>query len=451
MNKDIETITEFLKIEIQKQLLFLVDFNKKERTFLEFELEIQKSIKELGRSILEKMIPIVYGNGYEGSKVKISDEETYSCVLRCNPRNLKTIFGNIVIKRAYYQFDQDGSSLGLLDKRLDIHGYKISPALRYFAGLTGTVTTFREASDILQRLNGISLSSSEIDILTEQKANEAYKFHEEKIVNIELDCNGKILPADINADQENIERIIYLECDGCFVPTISEWRECKTLLLFETEKIEDKVQIKNKFYYSTTNGIDYFKKQVKIKLEEYCKQTRVKVVCVGDGAHWIWNMCRELIPQGRVEILDWYHVAERIGIICAELFPENESEKTAAMTEILGYFYADKYDDAVVKLNQLYEKTKDKQLKEKIYLQLAYFESNKDRIHYPEYVKKGYLIGSGAVESANKYVIQRRLKLPGIRWTNENANNMAHIRTEYINGNIEEIYNIKQNPLTAIT
>lgn len=446
MNKEVETVRELLCSEIEKQLLFLVQFNAKEQPFLEFELEVQKSMREIGRSVLEKMIPIVYGDGYKGAQVKISEEETYSCVLRSNPRNLKTIFGNIVIRRAYYQFDQTGGSVGLLDKELGIHNYRISPALRYFAGLTGTVTTFREASDLLQRLNGITLSSSEIDVLTEEKANEVYQQHDSQIADMAIETSGQMLPANI-VSSENPEKIVYLECDGCFVPTITEWRECKTLLLFET----DGQEIKNKIYYSTTNGVDYFKKQVKMKLEQYCKDSKVKVICIADGAHWIWNLCKELIPQQRVEILDWYHVVERIGILCAELYPENESERTTSMTEIVGYFYDDKYENVVTKLNQLYTQTKSKELKEKIYLQITYFDNNKERIHYPVYRKSGYAIGSGAVESANKYVIQRRLKLPGIRWTNENANNMAHLRTEYINGNFDRIYDIRQNPLTAIT
>lgn len=450
MNKEVEDLKLLLASEVDKQLNALLDFNIKQSSFLEFELQIQKNIKEFGRLILEKMIPLVYGDGYKGSKVNVSEEETYSCVLRKNPRNLKTIFGSIKIVRAYYQFDQSGASLGLLDKDLQIHNYKISPALRYFAGLTGTVTTFREAADILQRLNGIRLSSSEIDVLTEEKAKEAYEIHDEKIAEIQLDRLEKVPPANVEIS-DNPEKVVYLESDGCFVPTKDDWKECKTLLLFEAEEKDGKSVIKNKLYYSTTNGAAYFKKQVKVKIEEYCSDSKVKFVCIGDGAAWIWNICKELIPKGRVEILDWYHVAERVGIIAAELYPDNETERGELRHELKGYLYNGEHEKAVAKLNQLYEQTRSKELKGLIFQQLGYFDNNKERMHYPDYVKQGYAIGSGAIESANKYVIQRRLKLPGIRWTSENANNMAHIRTEYINGKLDELYGIKENPLLAIT
>lgn len=45
---------------------------------------------------------------------------------------------------------------------------------------------------------------------------------------------------------------------------------------------------------------------------------------------------------------------------------------------------------------------------------IKYFESNAYRMNYPEYDRKGYYIGSGAIESAHRTVIQKRLKLAGL-------------------------------------
>jgi hypothetical protein len=226
IQEEIKKIELQLQDEVKKQLAELLAFDNQDRPFLEFELEIQKQSMELGRIILEKMIPLVYGDGYCGSKVVRSEEETYSCVLRKNPRKLKTVFGTIQITRAYYQRDESGGSLGLLDQELDIHNYMISPAVRYVAGLTGTVTSFREASDILQRTTGLRLSSSELDIVTETKAEEIAARAAEKVRSIPHDSNGRITPALIDTTNQP-ERIIYLECDGCYVPTEEEWRECK--------------------------------------------------------------------------------------------------------------------------------------------------------------------------------------------------------------------------------
>lgn len=447
---EIKKLESVLQNEIHDKLLSLLQFNTEKNNFLEFELSIYKKVIELGKTILENTIPLIYGDGYMGSKVIISEEETYSCVLRKNPRTLKTIFGDINMTRAYYQYDQTGGSLGLLDQKMDIHTYKTSPALRYYAGLTGTITSFREASDVLKRLNGIKLSSTEIDTLTESKAKEVQNQFSARIKKIPHDCDGRISPAILDISNKP-ERTVYLETDGCFVPTEEEWRECKTLLLFETEKKDDKILLKNKQYYSTIKGIIPFKKQVRTILEDYCDTSKVKVVCLGDGAKWIWRMVQELIPEGRTEILDWYHVSERIGEIALKLHPTNENNRKELRDEVNGYFYSSEYEKAIAKLNKIYEETKSDEVKELIYKDINYFDSNKERMNYKKYREEGYAIGSGAVESANKYVVQRRLKIPGSIWTVQNADAMAHLRAEYINGNMDKIYGIKENPLLGIT
>ncbi|MDR1084576.1 MAG: hypothetical protein LBP22_06860 [Deltaproteobacteria bacterium] len=47
---------------------------------------------------------------------------------------------------------------------------------------------------------------------------------------------------------------------------------------------------------------------------------------------------------------------------------------------------------------------------------LGYLKHHSDHIDYAAYIKKVYFIGSGATESANKSVVQSRLKQPGMRW-----------------------------------
>ena len=79
---------------------------------------------------------------------------------------------------------------------------------------------------------------------------------------------------------------------------------------------------------------------------------------------------------------------------------------------------------------------------------LKYFMGNKEKMRYEKFKEQGLCIGSGAIESANKYVVQRRLKLPGMKWNQRNANYMVHLRAEYINKKMDAFYGIKNNPLT---
>src|SRR3712207_7999778 len=58
------------------------------------------------------------------------------------------------------------------------------------------------------------------------------------------------------------------------------------------------------------------------------------------------------------------------------------------------------------------------------------FRSNAHRMEYPEYLARGWCIGSGAVESACKTVVGQRLKLAGMRWGEDGADALCHLRSE---------------------
>jgi len=60
-----------------------------------------------------------------------------------------------------------------------------------------------------------------------------------------------------------------------------------------------------------------------------------------------------------------------------------------------------------------------------------YISEKQDMIKYGEYEKNGYIIGSGAIESGNKAVIQQRLKQSGMHWSIEGAQYIATLRTKY--------------------
>lgn len=465
--EEINKMKNLLMKQIGNQLNDLISKygNKPKNNFLEFELDVYGKAHEFGRQLMEMSFPLVFGYGYQGSKYY--DEKTdssYSCVQKKNSRKLKTSLGTINFDRAYYQCDNDGSSVGLLDIQLGIHRKRVSPGLAYFALLGGTITSFEEASFLLKKF-GMKISHTEIEEITEDKAKNIKKINTSEIKDIPTDCDDRIPKANINNDSPIEEsKNIYVEMDGCHIPVRvdeeidSEWTECKTLLVFEEDEEKStpkKRVIKDKNYYSTLQKIKSFKKHAKVKIEQFCKDDKVNLIFLGDGAKWIWNLARELVPDDkkRIEILDWYHVNERISILSAKLFPDSiqNTDKELFVDELKRCFRHDNYDEAITILNQKYEKTKHKEIKEYIYQMINYFDRNRIRMDYKKYRGMGFSIGSGAIESANKNVIQRRLKVPGARWNYQNADAMAHLRAEYCNGRFDEICGIQNNPLIGVT
>lgn len=58
----------------------------------------------------------------------------------------------------------------------------------------------------------------------------------------------------------------------------------------------------------------------------------------------------------------------------------------------------------------------------------SYLEANRDRMDYAEYQKRGLLTGSGAIESAHRTVVQKRLKRSGQRWSLAGAQRVSNLR-----------------------
>ncbi len=62
---------------------------------------------------------------------------------------------------------------------------------------------------------------------------------------------------------------------------------------------------------------------------------------------------------------------------------------------------------------------------------LGYLRKNVERMDYPRYLRNGWQIASGAVESACKTVVNQRLCLGGMRWGEEGSDAVAHLRALY--------------------
>ena len=70
---------------------------------------------------------------------------------------------------------------------------------------------------------------------------------------------------------------------------------------------------------------------------------------------------------------------------------------------------------------------------------MTYLTSNKQRINYKTYLDDNLFIGSGAMESANKEVIQKRMKLSGQRWTLKGAQQVVNLRIKLKNNEWDKL------------
>ena len=84
----------------------------------------------------------------------------------------------------------------------------------------------------------------------------------------------------------------------------------------------------------------------------------------------------------------------------------------------------------------------DEDTNDKIKLLASYLEERAEMTFYASFKKGGYPIGSGGIESSNKYVCHRRMKLSGAWWKEKMANAMLSLRSAYVNGALPDVFNL---------
>jgi hypothetical protein len=156
------------------------------------------------------------------------------------------------------------------------------------------------------------------------------------------------------------------------------------------------------------------------------------VVIIGDGAAWIRNIGNELFPDA-VQILDLYHLKENIYKYAKNKFQNSPKEYIPWAEAFIKKIEDGEVEDALRLLPE------GENLPAGVPNLRTYINNNIDRINYPEYKAKGYFVGSGAMESANKVIVHRRLKQSGMRWSVSGAQAVLTLRAKVESDNWDEV------------
>jgi hypothetical protein len=149
-------------------------------------------------------------------------------------------------------------------------------------------------------------------------------------------------------------------------------------------------------------------------------------IALSDGGAGLEEFLRSHF--GRVEevILDFWHAAQYLGDLAKALHPTDE-EAAGQWREL--WCHRLKHEGGAVvlgELRQLPVRTRAaRACREEV---VRYFAGQVHRMDYPRYRAKGWQIGSGPVESACKTVVGLRMKGAGMRWGEDGADAVAHLR-----------------------
>jgi hypothetical protein len=212
----------------------------------------------------------------------------------------------------------------------------------------------------------------------------------------------------------------------------SSWRENKLGVIFSSDNIhawtnhrgEKQRQILKREYVAYIGGASEFKKHLLACALKNGYGAYEKTVIISDGATWIRNMREELFPDAQ-QILDYYHLCENVNTFAKHIFGPEPSQYAKWAEETCALLKASKYQKV---LSDLKKRKKPHLCPIDLY---GYIQNNAENIDYAHYIKEGLFIGSGAVESGNKSVLQQRLKQAGMRWNTQSAQCLLSLRAKY--------------------
>jgi hypothetical protein len=148
-------------------------------------------------------------------------------------------------------------------------------------------------------------------------------------------------------------------------------------------------------------------------------------IAISDAGQGLENFFDVYFPRA-VKILDFRHATEHLTPLTKLLRPGKAGEELLS-----DWCHQLKHEGGIALLavlEKLDRDTMDEPTQAEHDDALTYFRNHNSRMNYPEYLKRGWQIGSGAIESACKNVINQRLNMGGMRWGEYGGDAMANLR-----------------------
>jgi hypothetical protein len=327
-------------------------------------------------------------------------------------------------------------------------GHKVTPEMAVKIAFAGQMApSFEAAEQGFEYLAGLQIGRSLIRQITEETGEKIFKqqMHKaEKTIGRPEEAVPSLLPHERRAGT------LYILVDGSQVNTRikdqegSSWKEMKLGLIYSdkniiTRKGGQSVLVDKEYvaYWGDVNG---FKKLLFKAAISKGYGTYKRVVVIGDGAHWIWNMYEELFPDA-VQVLDYYHMCENAYSYAKYLYPSDEQKMKVWAESIIAHIEDGEIDKALGSI-PVNDETK---LPIGVPNLFVYLTNNRNRMHYKTFQRMGLKVGSGAIESGNKKVIQQRMKQSGMRWNVQTGQTIASLRAKNASGrwcDVERILNV---------
>jgi Uncharacterised protein family (UPF0236) len=144
---------------------------------------------------------------------------------------------------------------------------------------------------------------------------------------------------------------------------------------------------------------------------------------VSDGADWIRKQYRVQLPMLKVNILDYYHLRDRVITVSQAVYGQGTLPARQWREQICGCLWNQGPEAALGQITRLYKTLRAAGKRKALEGLRKFITARKEMLDYPQFRAAGYDTGSGPTEAFCK-TLTSRLKGQGMRWDKPNAEAM---------------------------
>jgi len=350
------------------------------------------------------------------------------------PRKAYSLVGTVHYHRAYYYCRRCGKSVSPFDHDAGMTTRSLTPGLERVATLAGAVAdSFEKGADLLEEMAGVWISERTVTRTTEDagrrladavRAGAAFgpkvdwPWHKDydgkKCAYVELDATGVRQQAKGGGPAEGRMAYVGMVCNPS-----PEW-----------PWPDEKPQPMQARYLSGLDSLETFAPLLRRPGGRVGMDRADRWIGLTDGGNGLEDRLEENFPRVEVVILDFFHPAEKLTGLARSLHPQDE-DQAAAEARRWCQLLKDEGGAVLVSVLREWDWPHQGSVSAAATDLIGYLDRQAHRMEYPEYLARGWCIGSGAVESACKTVVGQRLKLAGMRWGENGADALCHLRALY--------------------
>lgn len=354
------------------------------------------------------------------------------------PKTVQSLVGTFLLQRAYYHCRACGRGTVPWDEALGLSRPMLTPGAREVVCLAGAVDSFGEAADVvLKKLAGLRVSESTVERTGEAAGHDIGRRLEAG------ETFGAAEPWDWHTDAEG-KTCAYVSLDltglGMQGPggAAAEGRMAAVGMLYNPvpenpDQRQGRVPRFRARYVAGLGGQASLAEPMRRQAAQVGMDRAERWIAISDAGAGVEDLLR--MNFGRVEavILDFYHVAEHLGDLARALYPGDESARETWLEQ---WCHRLKHEGGQAVLEGLRALPPDgrESVRRAHGEVVGYFANQVHRMDYPTYRARGWAIGSGPIESACKTVIGKRMKNGGMRWGEDGADQMSHLRALFCSG-----------------